>query len=302
MRDATAWRGRLRGARGDAPAWGYRPGGPPAAEPTALAGLALAAHAGAQADPDAASAAAWLASRQREDGSIAAGTDAGRDAPGWPTALACVLWRATGAHADARARATAWLVRRRGETMPVTPDQIVGHDTSLPGWSWVEATHSFLEPTAWALLALRGEAGAAAAERVALGIRLIDDRAVADGGWNYGNTTVYGRALRAQPAPTGLALVALSACGAEARSVGPALAYLARVAPTLRAPVSLGWALLGLRAWGRGVVAAEGLIAAALARAEADPTPVVALSVLALADATGGPGVLGARAGRGDAR
>jgi hypothetical protein len=177
--------------------------------------------------------------------------------------------------------------------MPVTPDQLVGHDTTIPGWPWADATHAFVEPTAWALLALRGATGAAGG-RVAAGLRLVTDRAVPDGGWNYGNRTVYGRPLRAQPAPTGLALVALAACGADAPAVvGPALAYLGRVAPTLRAPVSLAWALLGLRAWGQAPEAAGALVAAARERVDSDPTPVLAAALLALAEAPRGLEVLG---------
>ena len=31
----------------------------------------------------------------------------------------------------------------------------LGHDSTLIGWPWVEGTHSWIEPTAWAVLALK---------------------------------------------------------------------------------------------------------------------------------------------------
>ena len=59
-------------------------------------------------------------------------------------------------------------------------DKIVGHDPRLVGWPWVDGTHSWLEPTALAILALC-RAGLADHPRVNAGIELILDRAL-DGG------------------------------------------------------------------------------------------------------------------------
>ena len=112
---------------------------------------------------------------------------------------------------------------------------MIGHDPNLVGWPWVEATHSWLEPTALAILALcRG--GLAEHPRVKAGVDLILDRALEAGGWNYGNKAVFGTELRPQPGPTGLALLALAAVGTRREAVSRGLTYLREAARDLRAP------------------------------------------------------------------
>ncbi len=111
-------------------------------------------------------------------------------------------------------------------------------------------THSWLEPTALAILAL-GRSGLGKHPRVHEGLRLLRDRALPSGGWNFGNKATFGRELRPQPAPTGLALLTLAMTPGEPRSplVDRAIRYLNATLPRLRAAMSLGWGLLGLRAW-----------------------------------------------------
>jgi hypothetical protein len=147
------------------------------------------------------------------------------------------------------------------EGIPVAnlaPSQrIVGHDTSLIGWSWVADTHSWLEPTAVTVLAMRRD-GKADHPRVRAGLRLIRDRALAAGGWNYGNSRLFGRNLRPQPAPTGLALLSLAGVDSRTEIVERAIRYLQGALPETRATQSLCWGVLGLRAWGCRPEAADG--------------------------------------------
>lgn len=231
-------------------AWGYRRSGPAAVEATVLAALGLlATDRDGESLPLATRAAGRLAGLQRRDGSL--GITASLPTPGWATPFASILWQALGSHRDARRRAADWLVGERVDTPPRPAEArpIVGHDTSIPGWPWVEGTHSWVEPTAFALLALARE-GLAGHPRAGEGVRVLRDRAIASGGWNYGNATVFGRPLRPQPAPTGLVLLALARSPQDRGIVEPALDYLRGALPTIRASSSLAWGLLGLRAWG----------------------------------------------------
>jgi len=74
------------------------------------------------------------------------------------------------------------------------------------------------------------------------------DRQLPHGGWNYGNTTVYGRELHPMPESTGAALTGLAG-QAEQGTVARSIDYLQGEVDRLRTPISLGWGLLGLAAW-----------------------------------------------------
>jgi hypothetical protein len=287
-------RGELLRLRGRATAWGYRQGASPGVEPTVLACLALLATCGAEgggtdaAGPpgDAravgAACAGWLASIQGTDGAL--GLSGSQPTPGWTTPFGLLLWQAVGGHEGPRRRGRQWLVRQEGERIPPGDgsDRIVGHDTMLVGWPWVEGTHSWLEPTAMTLLALRRE-GLGEHPRVVEGYRLIRDRAIDTGGWNCGNKATFGRALRPLPAPTGLALLALAHRDDRTEVVSRAIRYLHDTLPDVRASASLGWGLLGLRAWQCVPAEADRWLAEAYERATGRPDAAPKLALLLLA-------------------
>jgi hypothetical protein len=276
---------RLRcGAAG----WGYRIGTRPAAEPTALACLGLLGSLdGSQSDHPAIRAAVRqtaerLAGLQRPDGSL--GISADHPKPGWATPYGILVWKVLALDEPRCVRAAAWLLRHKGKPIPREddPDRIVGHDTTLIGWPWVDGTHSWLEPTALAILAL-GTEGFDDHPRVREGLNLIRDRAIPDGGWNYGNKSAFGRPLRPQPGPTGLALLALAAGTSRSEVVDRAIRYLEATLPGVRAAGSLGWGLLGLRAWGREPSDAAGWLAESHAQAVGRPDAAPRLAHLLLA-------------------
>ena len=78
---------------------------------------------------------------------------------------------------------------------------------------------------------------------------MLMNRQLAGGGWNYGNTSVYGRKLYAQPDQTGVALLALRPY-ASREEVYRSLGYLKEEIGRISTPLSLGWGFLGLEAWG----------------------------------------------------
>jgi hypothetical protein len=266
-------------------AWGYGAGASAGVEPTVLACLGLLAT-----DPDRSSslpiadkAAGWLATLQNPDGSL--GVSAALHDPGWATPYAVMLWNALRQNRSHVDRAARWLLSERAFTMPRESNPWTGHDTSIVGWPWVPDSHSWVEPTALCLLALRG-AGSSEHPRVGEGIRLIRDRAIASGGWNFGSASVMGRELRPQPAPTGLALLALAGSGDRTRSVEQAIAYLLRVLPGTRSAQSLGWGILGLKAWGERPGEAEQWLAETARRVlpRTDAAPRLAYLLLAAGD------------------
>jgi hypothetical protein len=165
----------------------------------------------------------------------------------WPTALAILAWQGSPASQGARSRAVHFLLETTGGHSPRKPEDPLAHDTLLKGWPWIENTHSWIEPTALSILALQAtEHGQH--DRVREAIRMILDRQLLHGGWNYGNTLVFGRELHPMPESTGAALSGLGGLVGQEKVVR-SISYLQGEIDRLRTPISLGWGLLGLAAW-----------------------------------------------------
>jgi hypothetical protein len=205
-REATVARlgERLLAARNADGGWPYAPGKRSRLEPTCWALLAAV-------DSRPAGAATLLA-RWPVDGARLI------DGPQLPpnnvfNALAAILLRHDGADGERLARPIVEaLVASKG--IATGPSNIVIQDNGLQAWGWIDATTSWLEPTAWCVLLLkqlrrRGGADAAVTERIDTGDRMLLDRACRDGGWNYGNSIVYGKELWPYALTTALALIAL---------------------------------------------------------------------------------------------
>lgn len=203
-----------------------------------------------------------LAGEQLPDGRVSLAPD--YPAASWPTPLAILAWEGSPAHRGAQSRAVDFLLRAAGESWPKRADSPFGHDSRLIGWPWILGTHSWVEPTALAMLALR-VAGGGEHPRVGEARRLLLDRQLAAGGWNYGNTTVFGRHLLPMPESTGIVLNALG--GQVSRDqVAISLGYLKKAVVGQRTPRSLASCLLGLGAWGERPSPATAWIGESLSR------------------------------------
>lgn len=257
---------------------GYVVGGDSFSEPTALAALALVANGRTEA---AGPALDWLADLQAADGAL--GLNHEEPWPHWPTSLAVLAWLAAddvsryGAPVE---RAISWLRSVEGRPVPVS--DAVSHDVTIVGWPWVETTHSWMEPTAWAVMAMQA-AGDADHPRVREGKRLLVDRLLPSGGANYGNTFVLGQVLRPQVAPTGLTMLALKDSGSSDPRVAGSLDYLASSLGRDEAAISLAFGLLGLAAHDRTPASATDWLCAAAERTLADGKEPIRLAALALA-------------------
>jgi uncharacterized protein (DUF362 family) len=283
--------------------WGYAPGQPPHPEPTCLALLALAAdrerHAAALS-----AGAQWLARGVGPDGAYR--PDGGRYEAAWPTALV-LFTRAELGHAPAELEAGARaLLALRGRTIDSRGEEDVNDiDGGLIGWPWAEGNFSWVEPTAWACLAL-ARLGQGGHPRVREGRQLLLDRVLPDGGVNYGNRRIFGVSLDPIPTPTSLALLALQ--GLDDERVVKCIDYLCAAASAADDSEHLGWAVLALDAFRPPEAASEllktlqGRIAAAHEARRATPyvrpAPVrLALEALALDAAQRNPFRLGPAVG-----
>lgn len=182
----------------------------------------------------------------------------------WPTPLAVLAWQGAPAFKEAQERAVAFLLATSGLSLKKDEDPMFSHNPEIPGWSWQADTAAWVEPTAMTMMALEA-AGRGAEPRLEEGRLLLLDRQIPGGGWNYGNTAVFGQVLKPMPESTGMALNALGR-KAPREMVQASLAYLTGCVPALRTPWSLAWAIFGLGAWGARPASAEALAEACLTR------------------------------------
>jgi hypothetical protein len=275
---------------------GYHWAEPSAAEPTALAALSLI---GAGQITAAQTHLKWLAVAQTPEGCIAPFPELNQST--WPTAQATFAAAAAARREFQRnftteaaeinrigsnaasfnlSQASQWLLGAVGKTVENSPE--FGHNGQLVGWPWVLGTHSWQEPTAWFVLALKAM-GLTDHPRTREGIRLLVDRLLSRGGCNFGNTVVLGQKLRPQVEPTGVTLLALVGEQINDPRIELSLQYLSETISAETTPISLGYGLLGLTAHKRRPAAAEQWLETAYQRtAKRDAAPIsLALLVLA---------------------
>ena len=166
----------------------------------------------------------------------------------WPTPLAILAWHGSVDYEKEQSKAVKFLLDFSEIQNSALPEDIFGHDGTLKGWPWIAGTNPWVEPTALTLIALRAVQHQTH-ERAQDAVRLLMDRQLPSGGWNYGNTFVFGQQLRAIPIPTGVSLLALSGLVAREK-VEKSILYLRSQLEHAQTPLTLAWVLLGLKAWG----------------------------------------------------
>ena len=192
--------------------WGYTPGEQPQIEPTCFALLALSRD------------------RDRFANEIKAGRDfiarcatevglyplaRGRDEAIWPTALVLFVQDVLDYPPDVIRKTASRLLTIQGN-VPANAEagEFLDIDVSIVGWPWGRGNFAWVEPTAWACLALR-RVGLDSHPRVQEGLRLLIDRAMDEGGINYGNRYVLDKKTDPIPTPTALMLLALQTHGPQ---------------------------------------------------------------------------------------
>ncbi len=147
-------------------------------------------------------------------------------------------------------RIVSALIEARGVAVSTSP--VIRQDTSLQAWSWTRGTFSWVDPTAWCMLALKRWPGLpeATRARVAVAEEVLRDRVCPGGGWNFGNGEVYGQGLPAHVPTTAAGVLAL-----QDRSGDPlvqsAVAFLERAALLEGSTTALALSALALASVGR---------------------------------------------------
>lgn len=194
--------------------WGYFPRKQSWLEPSCYAILALHETNEAAADR------AWklVRSWQDSDGSWRPANQVQTE--NWATALCVTVASVRGDYGPAFRKGLDWLLATTGadtnwlnRAVTLLGLAPVDVDPGLAGWPWKPGTSSWIEPTAHTLIALKKASFYFPSDplkrRVRLGEEMIFSRRCADGGWNFGNRSVYKINLPSYPETTALALLGL---------------------------------------------------------------------------------------------
>ena len=230
--------------------WAYFDSVQESLEATCLAELALAPAR--QASNSA--AILFLLNSQLSDGGWPAFL--GDSEGSWTTALALCTLNSTGDFTAAREKAFRWLYAERGREGHwfwrwkfKTVDRNVRFDPDKYGWPWISGSASWVIPTAFSIVAIEQftvcNRSEESEKRIHLGVEMLLDRACVDGGWNSGNSLVYGVPLRPHVEATAIALLALQD---EQRTemIQKSVSWLRQNAASVDSVSSLAWCILTL--------------------------------------------------------
>jgi hypothetical protein len=220
-------------------------------EATCLAGLALGPD---NSHGNAVSTVRFLKKSQLSDGGWPAFQ--GDSEGAWTTALALCALTVLNEISDASNKALRWLLGSRGKEGHwlwrwkfKTADRNVQFDPDKYGWPWISGSASWVIPTAFSVLAIKQftvcNRRDATEKRIRLGVDMLLDRACVGGGWNSGNSIVYGVPLPAHVEATAIALLALQ--DEERRpTIRMSLAWLKQKSADIESVESLAWSILSL--------------------------------------------------------
>jgi hypothetical protein len=235
----------------------------------------------------------WLINRQGPDGSWPLASHVTEVS--WSTALAVLALSVFETHRQRALRGANWLIREEGRQLGwlslilyrFWPQKMaVQFNPDLKGWSWTRGTLSWVEPTAYALIALKKLRpflqGTKAEERIRQGELMIYDRMCVGGGWNYGNSEVLGINLWPYPDVTALALIALQDHQQqEANQVS--LRALEDMLTRVQSGLTLSWSILCFSLYGYDTNKWRNLLAQAYEKTGfLGETKSVALALLAV--------------------
>ncbi len=229
-------------------------------EATSLAIAGLNSVDDPAANQSAMRGAGWLTEHQNQDGSWPL-NDVTKEGS-WSTALAILALGEFSQHRSAALRAARWLLRQEGSKPGILAELILwvtgksngNLNRDLIGWSWVPDSFSWVEPTSYALIALK-KVGAGldetnVKERIHQGEEMIYDRMCMGGGWNYGNSKVMDYAIWPYPDITAVALIALQDRAAEPANQ-QSLQRLRQMAKEVNSGLALCWGTICLNLYGQ---------------------------------------------------
>jgi hypothetical protein len=242
--------------------WPYIPGHAAAVEATSWCAIALEQDKAA-----AEAAAAFLVAAQSPDGGWS--NASAPDSSDWSTAPALISLRLLKDHIGATLKADverafhkgiSFLLNSRADPyagpLAKTLIWLASGSAGLEygrGWPWTPGCFHWVEPTSYALIALKPSRQAQEGQLkdlIARAEKYLIEHACAGGGWNYGSHVFMSTNLPPMPVTSAVAVLALQDRLHE-QTVGAALAYLDGIAAQAASVMTLSWCLLAFHATGR---------------------------------------------------
>jgi hypothetical protein len=214
----------------------------------------------------------------------------------WTTALAITVLADEPQQSDRVLAGARWLLGQEGSKPGILAELILWAtgksginkvNKDLIGWSWVPNSFSWVEPTSYALIALKKLrvrlVDTNADERIRQADAMIYDRMCNGGGWNYGNSKVLDYALWPYPDITAVALIAMQDYARE-RANQESLQVLNKTTRETGSGLALCWAAICLNLYGQDNSAFQKQIETRFeSTAFLGETKTLALAVMALA-------------------
>ena len=263
--------------------WGYHADSPQAfPEPTCYSLLALADTSFSLDGP-----LDWLSGLVNSNGQLYLPND---DSPNWGTSHLIITLSRLDLLPDLRRSSINWLLEWKSQYVETT--EVVTLNGKLIGWPWISDTFSWVQPTSYAVFALK-LVGLREHARVKEAERLLFDRMCQQGGWNFGNPIILHRPIDPSLSETAIALFALQDLPEATDDIDMGLAFLERELSNYPTALALSLGILCLKLYGHPVGQYVDLL---LARQGSDGSWRqmawwTALGVLALRAAEGGENV-----------
>jgi hypothetical protein len=237
----------------------------------------------------------WLLTQQQADGSWP--LMANLTESSWTSALAVFALAHFEDHRSQALRGAEWLLQQKGRTLGLleslkyrlAPSFMATElNPDLQAWPWAANSFSWVEPTAYALLALKKLRpflrGTQADQRIRQGELLLYDRMCKGGGWNYGNVRTLGEEILPYPDTTAVALLALQDRQTEVANQ-QSLQALRHMLGQVQSGLALSLALLCFSVYGQDHAEWKSQLRKRYDETRfLDETKVVALALLALND------------------
>ena len=201
----------------------------------------------------------WLLRRQNKDHSWPLNETAQEGS--WTTALAITALSDNAENSERVLAAARWLLEQEGSKPGILAEIVLWAtgksgvnklNKDLIGWSWVPNSFSWVEPTSYALIAIKKLrarlAGTNVDERIRQADAMIYDRVCNGGGWNYGNSRVLDYALWPYPDITAVALIAMQDHARE-KANQDSLQVLSKIARETDSGLALCWAAICLNVY-----------------------------------------------------